>query len=113
MHVCTFTRYASLPISSQQQQSSNVVVVQAQPQVVQTQVVHQRHYGSGDHGLVLAIIASFCVFFFGWWIGFACTIPAIFIALNVSTKVRRILGVFGSLGSLYTSTSRPECSFDL
>ena len=86
MHVCTFTRNASLPISSQQQQSSNVVVVQAQPEVVQTQVVHQRHYGSGDHGLVLAIIASFCVFFFGWWIGFTCTIPAIFIALNVSTK---------------------------
>ena len=113
MHVCTFTRYASLPIVPQQQQSSNVVVVQAQPEVVHTQVVHQRHYGSGDHGLVLAIIASLCVLFFGWWIGFACTIPAIFIALNVSTKVRRILGVFGSLGSLYTSTSRPECSFDL
>jgi len=86
MHVCTFSRNASFPISSQQQQSSNVVVVQAQPEVVQTQVVHQRHYGSGDHGLVLAIIASFCVFFFGWWVGFACTIPAIFIALNVSTK---------------------------
>jgi len=111
MHVCTFIKDASLPISSQQQQqSSNVVVVQGQPQVVQTQYVHQRHYGSGDHGLVLAIIASLCVLFFGWWVGFVCTVPAIFIALNVSTKMKRILSVFGSL---YTWTSRPECSFDL
>ena len=60
-----------------------MVVVSSQPQVVQTHYV--RHYGSGDHGLVLAISATFCVFFFGWWFGLACTIPAIFIALNVST----------------------------
>ena len=62
-----------------------VVVVQQQPQsavVVQT----RRTYGTGDHGLILAILASFCVFFFGTWLSLFCTIPAIFVAISVRNK---------------------------
>ena len=51
--------------------------------VIQNQ---QYHYRTGDHGFSLAISASLCVFFFCWWIGLACTIPAISIAVNVSAK---------------------------
>lgn len=66
------------------QSSTNVVVVQQQPQPTVTTTVYTRHYGSGDHGLVYAIIASCIVFWCAGWIGLFCTIPAIFIAINVS-----------------------------
>ena len=47
-------------------------------------VVYQRRYGSGDHYLILSIIMSFVCFFFGTWWALVCTIPAIFMAINVS-----------------------------
>lgn len=99
-------KYNCLYFPLQQQQSSNVVVVSSQPQVVQTNFVRQ--YGSGDHGLVLAIIASLCVFFFGWWFGLACTIPAIFIALNVSTVLIIYVQDLGNANSRYTRTKVPK-----
>ena len=46
-------------------------------------MVYQRRYGSGDHYLILSIIMSFVCFFFGTWWALACTIPAIFMAINV------------------------------
>ncbi len=58
------------------------MVVQ-QPQTVVVQPVTRR-YGAGDHGLVYAIAASACIFFFGGWCGLACTIAAIFVSMNVS-----------------------------
>lgn len=75
------------PPAQMQQQSTNVVVVQQQqPQVVTTVVPARRVYGTGDHGLVYAFIATFILVIFGWWIGLACTIPAIFIALNAQNS---------------------------
>ena len=61
-------------------QSPDVVV--QQPTVTTT--VSTRHYGSGDHGLLLSIIASCIVFWCCLWIGLFCTIPAIFVAISVS-----------------------------
>ena len=60
------------------------MVVQQQPQVVQT-TVYTRRYGTNDHGLVYAIIASCAVFWCGGWIGLFCTIPAIFVAINAQS----------------------------
>ena len=107
LHRCTHVHNCH-SFSSQQQQSSNVVVVSSQPQAVQAHVV-QRRYGTGDHGLVLAISATFCVFFFGWWIGLACTIPAIFIALSVRTVLIIYIQDLGSANSpCYRGIHEPE-----
>jgi hypothetical protein len=57
--------------------------VQQQPTVVLAPV---RRYGTGDHGLIYAIVASVCIFFFGVWCTLICTIPAIFISINVSMQ---------------------------
>ena len=47
-------------------------------------VIYTRHYGSGDHFLLLSIILSFVCFFCGTWWALFCTIPAIFYAIHVS-----------------------------
>lgn len=65
----------------QQQQSSNVVLVQHQPQPAV--VALHRYHAPGDQGMVLAVIATFIIVFFGCWFGLICTIPAIILASNV------------------------------
>ena len=74
--------YGAPPITTAQTTSTNVVVVQQQPTAAVTTTVYTRRYGSGDHGLAYAIIASCIVFWCIGWVGLFCTIPAIFFALN-------------------------------
>ncbi len=64
---------------------TNVVVVQQQPTVVVTST-QVRRYGTGDHGLIYAIVASACIFFIGVWCSLVCTVPAIFVSISVSAE---------------------------
>ncbi len=50
-------------------------------------VAPQRSYGTGDHGLVYAIIATVAVLFCCFYFGLVCTIPAIVISIGVSLVV--------------------------
>ena len=77
--------YQPQPGYPAQQSSTNVVVVQQQPRVVTT-TVYTRRYGTGDHGLAYAIIASCIVFWCAGWVGLVCTIPAIFFSLNAQQE---------------------------
>ncbi len=52
-----------------------------------------RHYGAGDHGLMYAIVASACIFFFLGWCGLVCTIAAIFVSMNVSVPSSDCSGI--------------------
>jgi len=67
-----------------QQQTSNVVLVQQQPQAVVTTVHHG--YAPGDQGMVLAVISTFVVVFFFCWFSLICTIPAIIFASNAQSS---------------------------
>ena len=64
--------------------TATTVVVTQQPTTTTT--VYTRRYGTGDHGLVYAIVASCVVFWCAGWIGLCCTIPAIFFALNAQQE---------------------------
>ena len=68
-----------------QSTTTNVVVVQQQPTVTTT-TVYTRRYGTGDHGLLYAIVASCVVFWCAGWVGLFCTIAAIFFALNAQQE---------------------------
>ena len=67
--------------------TTNVVVVQLQPSTTAVDTtVFRRRYGSNDHGLVYAIIATCAVFWLGAWCGLICTIPGICFALSAQEK---------------------------
>ena len=69
VHTCTY-------------KTTKVEIVQQQPTAMYVQP--QRRYGSGDHGLVYAIIATLAVLFCCLYFPLICTIPAIFLAISVS-----------------------------
>ena len=65
-------------------QEYDVAVVAQPPPTV---ILYQRHYGTGDHYLLLSILLTFICFFCGTWLSLMCTIPAIFFAISVSDAV--------------------------
>ncbi|KAL5499965.1 hypothetical protein EMCRGX_G011442 [Ephydatia muelleri] len=61
----------------QQQQSSNVVVINAQPSAVTSTVVHRP---TGDHYMSLSLVMTIICVMCGGWTSLMCTIPAIMLA---------------------------------
>eukprot|EP00731_Ephydatia_muelleri_P011908 Em0006g802a len=61
----------------QQQQSSNVVVISAQPSAVTSTVVHRP---TGDHYMTLSLVMTIICVMCGGWTSLICTIPAIMLA---------------------------------